>query len=358
MISIPAALDDVTAHWLTDALRAGGLDGVRVASVTRTPVGHSLMCTLARVVPEYEAGIGPGTPRSVIAKIASPDVLAQSLGKGLRLWEREARFYAELAASLNVRIPRCYYNGSDPQSNRYALLLEDLGHLEARELYEGATPTQATAAVRWLAGFHATWWNSPALASLHWMPTGEDRRRGMRPMIEAAWQHGHEHLMAAGLPSRPLAWLQAMIPRHGEEAFVGAPCPSTVAHGDFRLDNVFFDGDEVVVYDWQSAERGHGLFDLAFFVAGSLPVEQRRTTERELVSLYRRGLVERGIVAPTFDEMFNLYRQHVLTILPILALLGSVDPTDAVRAETVRQLTRRFLVTADDLDVGEYVGLL
>jgi hypothetical protein len=357
MIQVPSTLDDITAPWLTEALREGGLDGATIASATTTriAVGRSLMCILARVVLEYAGERPPGAPDTVIAKFASPDPLAQAHGRALGLWEREGRFFSDLASSFNVRLPRCYYNGSDRESCRYALLLEDFGHMQVRAQVDGANPEQAKAVVRWLAGFHASWWDSPALASLDWMPTAAGQRRGMRPIIEASWPAFRERI-AVHLPSRPLAWLEKMIPRFGEERFIGADCPLTVAHSDFRLDNMFFDGDEVVVIDWQSANRGQGIYDLVNFVVGSLPIEQRRASERDLLSLYRQELMEHGITPPAEDDMFGLYRQHLLTILPIAAFTAQVDPTDTGLFDLFFETSKRVFTAADDLGLGDLVG--
>ncbi|KAH8066681.1 ecdysteroid kinase [Aureococcus anophagefferens] len=53
--------------------------------------------------------------------------------------------------------------------------------------------------------------------------------------------------------------------------------PLTLLHGDFRAANLMVDeGGAVVVYDWQFAALGNGGYDLAYFVALSAPVDERR----------------------------------------------------------------------------------
>jgi aminoglycoside phosphotransferase (APT) family kinase protein len=75
------------------------------------------------------------------------------------------------------------------------------------------------------------------------------------------------------------------------------PAPTTVTHGDFRLDNLLFrPGDpRPVVVDWQTAAWGAPASDVAYFLGGSLSVEDRRLHADALVRVYHEALVDHGV---------------------------------------------------------------
>ncbi len=55
-----------------------------------------------------------------------------------------------------------------------------------------------------------------------------------------------------------ISWLQENIPEHDE---------TTIAHGDYRLENMIFDTEEprvIAVLDWELSTLGHPLADLAY----------------------------------------------------------------------------------------------
>ena len=79
--------------------------------------------------------------------------------------------------------------------------------------------------------------------------------------------------------------------------------PITLAHGDYRLDNLFFDAaGAVTAIDWQIATKGVGGYDFAYFVSQSLAIETRRGADRRTcgdlpgVAARRRLRVSRGPV--------------------------------------------------------------
>jgi aminoglycoside phosphotransferase (APT) family kinase protein len=62
------------------------------------------------------------------------------------------------------------------------------------------------------------------------------------------------------------AWLKAHIP---EESL------STVVHGDYKLDNVMFDGNKprlIAIFDWEMATVGDPLADLGYFMNSWDPI--------------------------------------------------------------------------------------
>jgi aminoglycoside phosphotransferase (APT) family kinase protein len=109
-----------------------------------------------------------------------------------------------------------------------------------------------------LAALHAVDAAQPALAALG-KPAGfvERQVRG--------WTERWQRSRTAGLPDMEVvaAWLVANLPRE--------PAWPAVVHGDFKLDNVLLDPNDlsrlVAVFDWEMSALGDPLVDLGIFLA-------------------------------------------------------------------------------------------
>jgi hypothetical protein len=77
------------------------------------------------------------------------------------------------------------------------------------------------------------------------------------------------------------------------------------------------------VFDWQGIGRGPGIYDLCYFLGGSLTVEDRRTHEQHLVQAYHDRLVERGITNYSFETLWHDYRFGHLTSCSTAVLVGA-----------------------------------
>ena len=74
------------------------------------------------------------------------------------------------------------------------------------------------------------------------------------PLLRTIDQHGEQ--------LGPVAKrLESFLPTVGDVLIAADSQCQTLNHGDFRLDNMFFDGDELVMIDWQLIARGSGVGD-------------------------------------------------------------------------------------------------
>lgn len=354
MTDVPRRLDELTPDWLSSAL------GATVTDVSVTPIaeGEGFMGRLARLTLAYaDDPDGESRPATVVAKLPTDDPGSVALGQMLRIWEREARFYLDLAPRLPVRTPRCYYADGDESSGIFAMLLEDLSPYSAGDQVAGASVAQAEAAIGWLGRFHAAESGGGHAGDLPWLPaTATDvMYQGLQPMLEAIFPSFAEKFGSV-MPPQTLGWTERMVPKLGESLAMEL-LPRTLVHADFRADNLFFDGDDVIVLDWQAIALGEGLYDVAYFLCGSVDTDQRRATERDLLAGYGRTLREHGVDVPGDDELFDHYRRAVLLAMPVGALLmGQLDLTVNQRAKDLADLSIRRLFTAGaDLHVDELI---
>src|SRR5919202_3942101 len=149
-VETPAHPNDLTADWLTDTLRAKGvLVQARVMSLTIQDLGTEKGITghLARVRLDYDTR-ETDAPRSLIAKGSASDLQARAIIHSRGFYEREVRFYEQLATRSPLRTPYCYFSAIDLASGASLLLLEDLAPAHNGSQIEGCSLEEAELALR------------------------------------------------------------------------------------------------------------------------------------------------------------------------------------------------------------------
>ncbi len=332
------------------------VEAVDVAVIAQ---GEGFMGQLARVHLGYGPGVSPGAPATVIVKVPTADPGGRMIGQMMRLWEREHRFYQEVAPRLQVRVPKVYANLADPATGSYALVLEDLAPMHTSDQVTGATPAQAERVIDELAALHLQWWSSPALAELDWMPDLHDPMVGaVVPMFEAGWPSFCDRYRAR-LPERVFGWVEAFVEQIPAWLEGYAEEPATLSHGDARLDNMFFGDDgSFALVDWQMAMRVPGTADLVYFVATNLTPEVRRAHQWDLLDRYRSQVVAGGATGTFLTEegVVRGYREGVLFWATSMgSSVLTLDPANERGAALLDALVERLFLAADDLDCGDVV---
>lgn len=343
-ISIPTRPEDLTASWLTEALRAGGVlpSDASVTSVAHEVLGQGagFIGQIVRITPAYDRSV-PGAPATLIAKMPALDPGARELAGVYGLYEREYRFYRELANEITFRTARCYYSAGDAEKVEYVLLLEDLGATgRAGDQVQGCTPAEAHIALRHLALHHARWWGPEQLDRVPHLDLGVDLVNGaMTQSYPHAWERTIE-LFGTHMPPEIRAVLPGLGPRITTlmEPFRAATS-ATMAHGDYRLDNMFFgnpgSGYELAVLDWQSPNRAWGAYDIAYFLYGNVDTPTRRAHEMDWLREYHRTLVENGVADYTFEQLLRDYRSSLLVSLGIWVVNASTLDTANERGKAL-----------------------
>jgi hypothetical protein len=357
---VPQVIGDINAAWLTSALRDGGrndgIEGVEVDHVDVEPFGEgtAFLGSLARLHVIY-SGETSGAPTSLIAKLPTTEPDAYQVGSFLRVWFREAMFYAHLASQLpvGVSVPTCRFNYVDERTGHTVLLLDDMAPAKAGDQLVGASVGQARAAVVALAQFQSTWWGKPRTEALDWVP-GIDNptspaglQGAMRGSIDA-----FDARYSNVLPAESIALNRTFI-NVVDRWLVGvAQRPLTIAHADYRLENLLFDPDDAVtIVDWQTAMYTGGVTDLAFLLATSVDTEVRRNVEQELINTYVEELAAHGVEPDLLRHVDTDYRGSMLWWMAMLGNnLANVEPTDARGAALFNTMLTRLHTAALDLD--------
>ena len=290
--------DDLTADWLTQAVGAGA-----VTDFTVDRIGTGQMSECYRVALHYSPG-GQG-PASVVLKVAATDPISRQTGLALGLYEREVRFYAEVAPGLVARsggpIAHCYQTDYQPETGYFTLLLDDAAPAEVGDEIRGATIADATLALTRLGGLHAPLIGSAAWADAEWL----NRETPVNQALIAQLYAGFADRYGEAITVEQREVCQRLVDCFDAYVAEESLRVKGLVHGDYRLDNMLFGRPgslrDLTVVDWQTVTWGSALTDVAYFLGCALPVEQRRAHYDELLQAYFDGL---GPHPPlTFDEV-------------------------------------------------------
>ncbi len=170
MLFCPSRKKVSGGQWLTWALRTGGcLTQANIVAIAVQALGQEVgfLDGLARLHLTYDHD-ERGAPAAVVVKVPSREAAYRQIGNRYHAYERELRFYGDVAPGSPIRLPRCFYRGMDQAADAYLLVLEDLGSLTAGDQVRGLTQAQAQAAVETIGRLHACWWETPARLGAIW----------------------------------------------------------------------------------------------------------------------------------------------------------------------------------------------
>ena len=301
----PDTPEDVTAEWLTAALRTTGAD----AAVTAVEERARHAGTTGRLRLALTHAPGHHGPASVFVKLAPFEEGQRKLVAATDMGRREARFYAELADDVPLRVPRCHYAAHGDERTEYVMVLEDLEATGCR-FTDRADPGGAEHAARLIEGLgrlHAHFWEDPRFDDgLDWVQPAMRGKRGAQFVAMAKEQ------FAADSPP-VFAELCDLYVDHADDIVeLWDEGERTLVHGDTHAGNQFVDGDAVGLYDWAVISRSPGVRDVAIYLGNSCDPDLRREHEGAWLATYRRALVEAGVDAPPADVLHDRYRRCVL----------------------------------------------
>jgi hypothetical protein len=349
-VTIPLSIADVDAQWLSEST------GFDVESATFDQIGVGIGVSSA----VYRASlIGSDCPSSVIVKLPALDEGAAFTSTVLRMYIREVRFFNTLAKDCPFRVPVSYYGDVNEETSQFAMVIEDLGALRIVDQNIGMDIDDAVIAVDGLAHMHALWWGKgDALAQDGTtVSLGDPIYPAILPMVFA---EGLEKVTKEmKLPKSILDIGPKFGANVGQLLASLMTGPNTLAHGDFRADNMLFTAaNELAVIDFQLIGSGTGAYDLAYFVTQSLATDVASAHEIELFDHWLDGLRRHGAPAELIDrnQLWEHYRAAALFCLvyPIVASRG-MDLNDPRQYALVESMNERFDRALTELNLAELI---
>ncbi len=282
MTIFPVTPDEITADWLTRVL------GCTVNSFTAEPLGEGggLLGLVTRL--HLESAGGPAT---LIAKFPTQTPENRAVADVYDMYGREYRFYKQVAPGVPMRSPACHHAEFNPENSNFVLLLEDLQGYRLGDQIAGCNHIEAHQIVEGIASLHRNTWQPDHLTEIlrHDMPF---QRQGMITGFQAGWPVVLERFPQ--FFDDDLIRIAGTMPEQVDR-LLDSICegPLVIAHGDVRLDNMFFADSEVAFVDFQAVCKAAPEHDLAYFVTQSLPDEVRNA--EDWLTVYHNHLTVEGI---------------------------------------------------------------
>ena len=337
--TLPSTPEEITTDWLSQALACdvAGVEIVEVVWGTATKV--RLRVTYAEQ-PDDEI-----LPQELCVKGGFDERLS---GWGLGpAYVLEARFFGDLAPTF-TGVPRCWFAGVDADRNRGVVILDDLvacgcGFGDPTEPWSA---DRVAAALEVQAGWHART-AGPNADIADWLTVGSAAPRAAADMFLAP-VHWDQHFAQAGAPALPPS---LQDPHRIRRAFTRLwahddAAEHCVVHGDAHVGNTYVDADGKPGFlDWQTASLGPWAYDVSYFIAGALSVEDRRGHERALLAGYLHALAASGGPRVDPDTAWSEYVRHLLHGFLWAATPAVMQPLDRVVA-----MAERYAAAIDDHD--------
>lgn len=336
-------VEDVTTDWLSSVL------DTNIASYTSKRIGTGQVSTCYRLFLSYNPSTQNPGPATLILKVASTDPKSRQSGLSLGLYEREVHFYEVIAPILQTAVPKCYHTSYSSSSGAFTLLLSDADGSATGDDIEGAGVEQTRAAVVALGTMHGTMLRDTGFAArAKWFA----RPSPITQRLLAALFAEFEQRYGERLSAEHLHVCRRLVDCYDafQEIQRESRGPQGLVHGDYRLDNLLFGDQGLVIVDWQTLFVGPLLSDLAYFLGCAVRIEDRQAHADEFVDIYLAALgpgneitremvqvglreqsffgVVMGIVSPMMvertergDEMFmTMMERHCTAVLDLMAL--------------------------------------
>ncbi len=345
---LPSLLDltnEIDPTWLETALTPSW-PGAKVRSFSSRGIGAGNVSDTVLLELQYDHR-PDGAPDRVVAKFRpqSPEVHQHGLGSGA--YHREIGAYRAITERQACRIPRPYLVAGD--ETNINLVMEDLTGATAGDQVAGCDIEQATAVLTELARLHATFFPMDDATAPDWpirMPAVAEYWSDLtRTGSAAALDRYRDALSAEDLEQ--VAGVAEVV----HDWFTLPQRRLTLSHGDPRVDNVLFEqvdgATRAVLIDWQVTGLRNPMYDVGYFLAGSITVEDRRAHEQQLLAHYVKAF---GEIRDGYPQEVALedYRTQVLSGLVITTAAIAVLPdVDVVNRLILALLERNCAATRD-----------
>jgi hypothetical protein len=359
MSDVPELPDGLTPAYITHLLREDGCLSA-TGSIThvrqeRVGDGTGMSSELARLYLTYEGDRGQA-PDTVIAKFLPRNEVNRASATAFNLPEREVRYARELDPLTDAVTPRTY--ACLLQSDRFLLMMEDLGDYRIGSQLEGATLAETELAIDELAKLHSAFWNR--VDDFDWVPG-----------IANSY---HADVMCDGC--RSVGWdnmvqnfeVPEYVRQHRDDFLASIPelqshrmaPPVTLVHGDFRMENVMY-GEKpghhpIVVFDWQGPLKARGMFDVSLFLTQSTRTEVRRSHEKALLERYLERLKSGGVTDVDWNFIWEDYLRCTLyDWLYTAVVAGTLDTSNEIARGWMTKMIERHAAASEDHDVFQFL---
>ncbi len=273
-VAFPTCPEELNREWLSDALNRS------VESFEMCPIGGGKGNLGDLVLLSLEDG------EQLVAKFAANRQESLNAAKRSGLFEREIKFYHELAPKLDLRLPALFASAYDPSSAYFIMLLEYLEPIKDSDSISGIGIDHTRQVFTELSKLHT---QGKDLVDTPWVQTmiSQDRINNLTIMIEKGWPVLQDMCGEIVEPLKEINLLERFL----ETMSYLNTLDQTIVHGDVKPDNLVISSQGVAIIDWQGFGTGPPAWDIAYCMCQCLTTEERKLYESELLASYPHDLV-------------------------------------------------------------------
>ncbi|XOV87809.1 MAG: phosphotransferase [Pseudomonadota bacterium] len=296
-MQLPREDADFTVEWLNAAFQEGGRAGAyQVTDVKVSPLDvPGQTAEVVKLAVTWDSAECPLPSRFVAKYTSRNQAMIESVIKVYDQYRRETAFY-QLMPEPGMAVPTCYFARHEPETQQFALLLNDLAPAVSPSW--NATPEQVEIAASYLPAFHAKWWMNPYLREQDWLVQYDNHDFYMAAATAAAAAHDKITEYFGTDAAHTQAALALWLKKIDRIAELIANRPWTMVHADYHPKQMFFPtaaGGEYSVIDWQFCFVAQGAWDLVRIMMLGQDVESRRANQDQILTGYLDGLARHGV---------------------------------------------------------------
>jgi hypothetical protein len=341
---LPMSLDEVDAAWMTQALRTRFQDAtVRNVEVVNVINGTNTKIRLRLDLDE--AAKAAGVPELMILKTGF-EPHSRQMQYNLR---HEVPFYNDVAPSLGLPSPKCWFAEFDNDLIQMTLLIEDLVDSGATfcSALKPMTFQEAYDRVTVLAKFHAKTWDTPErLAAGRWGYL--DEVTSSTVTYSKAWTEpttwkrfiDSPRGAATSVHYQDADWMNWAI---GRIAALGQRTAHCVVDGDTHMGNLYIDKDGAPGFFDAMVHRAPPMLEITYMLVCGLDSLDRPKWERALVGHYLDELKRHGVQPPSFDEIMFQYGVFLANAYFVFIINESAFQTEAINTAYVARITSAMI---------------
>ncbi|RKL32850.1 hypothetical protein BFJ72_g10350 [Fusarium proliferatum] len=301
--TLPLMVNELTKHWFTKILDKRVQDVEVIETVHGTASKISIKLT-------FENGTDNSASNICVKGGFNPDI-RESLPFLYAIYRLEAEFYYYLAPRLKIPLPPVLYAGTDAVNGQGIVVMANLkaqGYTFGNPL-ETWPVERARMSVEQLATLHASTWGDTGEQIPSVSETVSIRDAIVGLLAPEEWDKRFAPDARPPVPKfmedreRMTTTFKALW-----ESDSKMKC---LVHGDAHIGNTFISpAGEPGFLDWQVVHSASALHDVAYFVGGSLSIQDRRAYEKDLLQSYLGTLEHAGGPQLEIEDVWEEYRRQ------------------------------------------------
>jgi thiamine kinase-like enzyme len=300
---LPLTVDELITSWFNKILEK---------PVKNVKVVDTIHGTASKILIEltFENPVVDSPIRICVKGGFNPDI-RESLPFLYAIYRLEAEFYYYLAPKLDIPLPLALYAGTDTVNGQGIVVMADLkaqGYTFGNPIE--TWPVERTRkSVEQLAALHASTWGDvgddiPSLSE-----TVSIRDAILDLLAPEEW--AKRFALDARPPVPKFMEDRERMTATFKALWASDSSMKCIVHGDAHIGNTFISpAGEPGFLDWQVIHAASALHDVAYFIAGSLSIQDRRNHERDLLQTYLSALNHAGGPDRQIEDVWEEYRRQ------------------------------------------------